>query len=434
MSRFSAYLDRQQSLQIFDSLILTESKGALFVTIPCYDEPDILSSLNSLAKCSPPRAGVTVIVVVNSSDRSSSELLDRNLQTISAVKAWWNQSPKPFFQLRLIHAPALPAKWAGVGWARKIAMDEAVRCLDQNGKEEGILIAFDADSVVTPNYFQAIESAFDKNPKYNFVNLNFSHPVDDPALSPSMKDGIILYELYLRFLRNALQWIGYPHAIHTVGSSFAVKASAYVKQGGMNRRQAGEDFHFLHKIVLLGAYGQINDATVYPAARISHRVPFGTGAALKKWEEGDPELHSVYALRIFDTLRPLLADPGFFYSTDQAGWKKKIDGFDRLLQNYLRETGTGERLAELKNNCADRSTFMKRFFHLINAFWIIQYLNLCEASPDGKGNLIAESQKLLTELNMPASEGISARELLEIFRGLDKKTGNADLPGPVGGN
>ena len=153
-------------------------------------------------------------------------------------------------------------------------MDEAIRCLDQAEKEEGILVAFDADSFVSPNYLTSIENSFRNNPHYNFVNLNFCHPVDDPTLTPSLRQGIILYELYLRYLRNAMQWCGYPHAIHTVGSSFAVKASAYVKQGGMNRRQAGEDFHFLHKIVLLGDYGHINEATVYPAARTSPPGPF----------------------------------------------------------------------------------------------------------------------------------------------------------------
>ena len=84
-----------------------------------------------------------------------------------------------------------------------------------------------------------------KNPLYHFVNLNFCHPVDDPTLESSMREGIILYELYLRYLRNAMQWCGYPHSIHTVGSSFAVRASAYVKQGGMNRRQAADDFRIL---------------------------------------------------------------------------------------------------------------------------------------------------------------------------------------------
>jgi len=394
--------------------------SSLFVTIPCYDEPDLLSSLESLSKSDEPSLGVTVIVVINSSDKSPQEALDQNQQTINEVLNWWENSSKPFFQLRLLHAPALPSKWAGVGWARKIAMDEAIRILDDSGKEEGILIAFDADSTVSANYLTEIESAFHSHPSYNFVNLHFCHPVDDPALPASLKEGTILYELYLRYLRNAIQWCGYPHSIHTVGSSFAVKASSYVKQGGMNRRQAGEDFHFLHKIVLLGDYGKVPNATVFPAARISHRVPFGTGAALKKWEQGDQELHSAYSLRIFETLHPLFANPGYFFDTDPSLWDRKFLEYDKNLFDFLLKTGTRERLIELKDNCADKRNFVKRFFHEVSAFRIIQYLNSRESTEGGKGDLIVEASRLL-EILGKEGKGKNARELLEIYRDLDKE-------------
>lgn len=339
------------------------------------------------------------------------------------VLDWYKNQSLPFFQLCLMEASSLPSKWAGVGWARKIAMDEAIRLLDISGINEGILIAFDADSLVSQNYFTAIEKAFLENHRYNFVNLHFCHPVDDPTLTPSLREGIILYELYLRYLKNAMQWCGYPHAIHTVGSSFAVKATAYVKQGGMNRRQAGEDFHFLHKIVQLGDYGVIRDATVYPAARISHRVPFGTGAALKKWEEGDKELYSVYALSAFETLQPFFRDPGYFYSTGIDDWKDLFGRLDPLLQKYLSEGGTADRLNELKNNCSDVSTFIKRFYHLVNAFWIIRYLNLYETSEGGKGVLLEETMSLLAALKVETHGKMSPREVLEIYRELDRTTG-----------
>jgi hypothetical protein len=421
MSQFRAYLDRQQPLPVTDHLPVSDIKSTLFVTIPCFDEPDLLSSINSLADCTPPSSKVTLIVVVNSPDQAPPEVLARNLQTISSVRAWWENQTHPFFQIRLLHAPSLPSKWAGVGWARKIAMDQAISCLDQWGVEEGILVAFDADSVVSSNYLTSIEAAFNNHPKFNFVNLNFCHPVDDPNLEPSLREGIILYELYLRYLRNAMQWTGYPHAIHTVGSSFAVKASAYVKQGGMNRRKAGEDFHFLHKIVLLGDYGHITNATVYPAARTSHRVPFGTGAALKKWEEGDPELYSAYTLRSFESLRPLFSDPAFFYKANHEAWESRISQLDPHLYHYLMQTDTLDRLQELKKNCADENSYVKRFYHLVNAFRIIQYLNLCETIPGGKGDLVEESTKLLTELGIKTSGEISARELLEIYRKIDSE-------------
>ena len=393
----------------------------MFVTIPCFDEPDLLATLESLAACTPPVAAVTVIVVVNSSDHASPEILIQNINTIESVQTWWETCQKPFYRLQLLHAPALPAKWAGVGWARKIAMDTAISCLDKAELDEGILIALDADSTVSTGYLTSIESTFQKNPGYQFVNLHFAHPVDDAALSPSLRDGTILYELYLRYLRNAMHSTGYPHAIHTVGSSFAVKATAYVKQGGMNRRQAGEDFHFLHKMILLGDYGQVQDATVFPAARISHRVPFGTGAALKKWEEGDNDLVMACSLAIFKTLQPLFSDPGYFFTTDESEWQNWCNLLEPNLAGHVRETETLQRISELKKNCSDNKNFTRRFFHLVNAFWIIQYLNLCENKEGGKGELIKEATGLLAELNLDATPDQTPRELLEIYRQIDKK-------------
>jgi hypothetical protein len=419
MSQFSTYLDRQQPLLVTELFSVIENKSKMFVTIPCFDEPDLLRSLESLAICTPPSGNVTVIVVVNSSDRTAPGLLQNNLKTIQSVMAWLDRGAKPFYQLLLLHAPALPSKWAGVGWARKIAMDEAIRCLDRSGLEEGILIGFDADSLVSDNYFTSIETAFRENPGYHFVTLNFNHPIDDPSLTNSLREGIIQYELYLRYLRNAMKWSGYPHSIHTIGSSFAVRASSYVKQGGMNRRQAGEDFHFLHKMVLLGEYGVVRDATVFPAARISHRVPFGTGAALKKWEEGSKELYSAYALKSFDSLIPLFRNPGLFFETDRAIWMGLIEQLDPLLQSYLEQTEILNRLDELKKNCADRTMFTRRFYHLVNAFWIIKYLNNCESMEGGTGILVEEASKLLTKLEGSTVRNPNAFDLLKIYRRLD---------------
>ena len=419
MSIFRAYLERQQPPVVSVHLPSEANGSTLFVTIPCHDEPDLITSLQSLADCDPPSSAVTVIVVVNASDQASSEILKHNQQTITETLNWWNSGKRPFFGLCLLQAASLPSKWAGVGWARKLAMDEAVNQLELSGASDGILVAFDADSTVSQNYFTAIETTFKENPGYHFATLSFCHPVDDPILTPRLREGIIRYELYLRYLRSAMQWCGYPHSIHTVGSSFAVRATSYIKQGGMNRRQAGEDFHFLHKMVLLGDYGFIPDAVVYPAARISNRVPFGTGAALKRWEEGDPELLSVYALKIFETLQPLFLDPGFLFVQEQEAWAEKTAKFDPLLQDYISSTGTLPRLQELKKNCADASTFTKRFYHLINAFWIIQYLNNCEKTEGGTANLVYEAYRLLKILQPNTPGKLSVREMLEGYRRMD---------------
>ena len=66
------------------------------------------------------------------------------------------------------------------------------------------------------------------------------------------REAIMKYELYLRYYRLALEYTGHPHAYHCIGSAFAVRTLDYVAQGGMNKRQAGEDFYFLQKLIATG--------------------------------------------------------------------------------------------------------------------------------------------------------------------------------------
>jgi len=399
-------------------------RASIFVVIPCYNEPDILTTLNSLAACYPPRAEVLVMVVINDSEDSPQEAVALNITTSGCIADWELQNKGLFFEVQRIVAPALPRKWAGVGWARKIGMDHAVRQLINNNYPNGIIVSFDADSTVLPNYLQAIETAFCENPLFNFFTVYFEHPYDGHQLSASVREGIIRYELHMRYYRNAMQWSGYPHAIHTVGSSFALKASAYAKQGGMNRRKAGEDFYFLHKLVLLGQYGHINSTTVFPAARQSDRVPFGTGAAIKKWSEGSSELRSTYSLEAFNNLKPLFQNATQFWHMEPAEVILVFAGLHPTLQSFCATTQTIDEILELRNNCSNTKVFEKRIFHLLNAFWILKYLNFAHETYYTRVSLETEPVILLQNLGIQTENNVSLENLLEIFRNLDKRVEN----------
>jgi glycosyltransferase involved in cell wall biosynthesis len=402
-----------------------EIRASIFVVIPCYNEPDIETTLNSLSKCCPPKAGVAVLIVVNSSEDASDAALAQNLKTISSVSDWGQRNKDIFFEIHCLHVKELPRKFAGVGWARKIGMDEVIKQLYNTGQDDGILVSFDADSTVLPNYLQVIEQSFEKNPKCNFFTIDFAHSLQSIELSDLEREGIIRYELHMRYFRNAMEWSGYPHSIHTVGSSFAVRASAYAKQGGMNRKKAGEDFYFLHKLVLLGPYGNISSTTVFPAARISDRVPFGTGAALKKWSEGNPELMTTYAFDAFIYLRPFLENPAQFIALDATGMRVVFENYPSALKSYLLESGTIKEILELQANCSNSLTFTTRFFHRINAFWILKYLNFVHDKYLNRGDLYNESIRLLNRIGIDVGRDTTTSEqLLGIYRSLDKKYKN----------
>jgi len=396
----------------------------MFVVIPCYNEPDIVTTLNSLASCCPPKADVSVLVVINDADDASEESIEQNILTLNSIKEWNFEHRHLFFDVQRIYAHALPRKWSGVGWARKLGMDEVVKQIFSNNLQDGIIVSFDADSTVLPNYFQSIESAFDHNPTFNFFTIHFEHLYTDQRLSPLIREGIIRYELHMRYFRSAMQWSGYPHSIHTVGSSFALKASSYVKQGGMNRRKAGEDFYFLHKLVLLGHYGNINTTTVFPSARQSDRVPFGTGAAIRKWSEGNSELNYTYSMEAFRNLKPLFADPSHFLDMEMDEISDFLSHLHPSIQSYLEKSRTIEELLELKGNCSNAKVFEKRFFHLLNAFWILQYLNFAHETYLNRSDLRSEPILLLQLIGIQVENNIAIENLLEIFRNLDKKVDN----------
>jgi glycosyltransferase involved in cell wall biosynthesis len=420
MDIFKRYIDRQDG-QYYNCLDGPGNPATIYIVIPCYNEPDILTTLNSLAACDPPFAEVSVLVVVNDSDNATEEAIAQNISTLNCIAGWKLRHQQLFFDVQRIYAHALPRKWAGVGWARKIGMDEAVKQISNNNYPDGLIVSFDADSTVLPNYLQTIESAFENNPSFNFFTIHFEHPYTDPEISPSIREGIIRYELHMRYYRNAMQWCGYPHAIHTVGSSFALKASAYVKQGGMNRRKAGEDFYFLHKLVLLGHYGNINSTTVFPAARQSDKVPFGTGAAMKKWADGGTELNYTYSLEVFNNLKPLFSCPSQFWEMDRIEMTDFIGNLHPSLQSFLGNSGTIDEILELKGNCADAKIFEKRFFHLLNALWILKYLNFAHETFFAWGDLQTEVENLLQHICIQAENNISLENFLEIFRNLDKR-------------
>ena len=76
-----------------------------------------------------------------------------------------------------------------------------------------------------------------------------------------------------------------------------------MKAGGMNRRQAGEDFYFIQKLVPAGGYFSLNSTVVYPSPRPSFRVPFGTGASITKLNESGEPFLMTYNISAFDELR-----------------------------------------------------------------------------------------------------------------------------------
>ncbi len=345
---------------------------SMIVMIPCLNEPEIFRTLESLWACDSVKSKCEVIVVVNESENSSEAVKTFNQENYLRLFDWKAANDRPNLVLHPIYARSVNAKHAGAGMARKIGMDEVIRRFNSINRPDGVIISTDADCLFSPNYLQLIELAFSRKSCFA-ATLNFKHRVEEMA-DPKQRLGIQLYENYLHYYKKALDFAGFPDSIYTIGSAFAVRADAYVKQGGMNRRQAGEDFYFLNKLTKLGKFVEINDACVYPSARVSDRVPFGTGAAMTKWMNDADDLSLTYNFAAFLDLKVLFDRvDSLFRITSVAEF---ISSLPPSIREYLESLNFSEKLDEINKYSSNLMSFRKRFFQFFDAFIILRFLNL----------------------------------------------------------
>lgn len=389
----------------------SENLGIVIV-IPCFNEPALVHTLQSVWECERPKTAVEVIIVVNDAETTPEEIKLHNTSTFKEANQWAMVHNSEKLSFCPIYCSNLPSKHAGVGLARKIGMDEAVCRFVKANNANGIIVNMDADSLCDRNYLVEIEHHFTKYPKTPGASIYFEHPIENEPPT-----GIVQYELHLRYLNQALRFIGHPHAFHTVGSSFAVRLEAYVKQGGMNKRQAGEDFYFIQKIIWLGNFTEINTTRVIPSSRISDRVPFGTGAALKKLADENEDTLLSYQFKAFQDLATLFGNKELLYKPDSNPLEDL--SASSALQQFLDELNFREELTSIRKNTSGIQSFINRFFLWFDAFRVIKFLNYSHNGYYDKKPISEEALKLLNTLDIHIQPKTSI-ELLGIFRRLDR--------------
>ncbi|WP_299464987.1 glycosyltransferase family 2 protein [uncultured Microscilla sp.] len=389
-------------------------KTELIIVIPCYDEPNLTGTLESLATCQPPQAPVEVIVVVNQGVNTPEHSIAQNQQTVAQANEWIATNHQEWLTVHIIKAYNLPKKSAGVGLARKIGMDEALYRLGAIGNNGGI-VCLDADCRVASNYLVALEQAFAQG--IQSASIHFEHR---PDVSEVLQEGIVQYELFLRYYVAALRLAGFPYAYHTIGSSMAVRAHIYALSGGMNRRKAGEDFYFLHKIAPLGKYYEISQTTVYPSSRTSHRVPFGTGKAQQKWLDHAQETLSTYDPKTFSDLKAFLdCSPQLFQINDHT-LKELYKTFPASIQAFFGWEEFAAQVQDIDQKTATLESFLKRWYHWLDGLKILKYVHFARDHYYPEIPIHEASQQLLNMLKHPSSSSANATALLETYRTIDK--------------
>lgn len=342
----------------------------MIIVIPCHNEPDLIGTLDSLLACDQVKSLVEVIIVVNEKlEEDNQHLHEQNVQTISGFNQWESSLKNDHIKFHLIKAFDMPRKYAGVGLARKIGMDEALRRF-LSIDVDGTIVCLDADCKVSKNYLTAIEKEFSQSDA-NLGEVHYEHQFEYEQ-NEDLKKGIIYYELFLRYYVAGLKFAGFPNAIQTIGSCMLVKASTYAKYGGMNKRKAGEDFYFLHKIIPHEVFKEVRSATVYPSCRISDRVPFGTGKAQQDWLDQESKSYLTYNPRTFHELKVLIDQVPKFYHSDI---REVIDYLPDIPKAFLTRFDYQSKIVLIKSNCKTQSQFEKQFFIWFDGFLCMKFVH-----------------------------------------------------------
>lgn len=389
------------------------------VVIPCHNEPDLIASLESLKRCDPIHGAVEVITVVNSAVQHPDSVREQNEKTLKAGREWAEVNNSERLKFHFIHVADLPKKHAGVGLARKIGMDEAVRRFEYL-ERDGIIDCFDADSDCDPNKLTELVKYFDRHPKIEAVSTHFEHPLEGD-FTPEIYAGIIRYELYLRYFTLALRYAGHPHAFHTIGSSMAVRASGYQRQGGMNRRKAGEDFYFLHKFIQLGTLGELKSTRILPSPRSSDRVPFGTGKAISAWLENRNDDYPVFAFDGFVDLKAFLAGIGDLFEGEENRFEHYLNKFSGPLKAHFEQVGFVEKASEARHYTTTADAFVKRFYRWFDGLKALQFFHFLQENGREDEPVRIAAGNLLQVIAPEKYEGeMSERRMLEVFREIEK--------------
>jgi hypothetical protein len=150
---------------------------------------------------------------------------------------------------------------------------------------------------------------------------------------------------------------------------------SYLKVGGMNKRKAGEDFYFLHRVMPTGNFIQISDTVIYPSARTSDRVPFGTGKAMEKWQQGDFDSYNTYNMQSFKDLKSFFDKKEAFYNEDSDKYESLIADLPESIRSFLHSLTFSKELTRLKRQSKNLVNFKKNWYFFFDGFKVLKYLH-----------------------------------------------------------
>lgn len=253
----------------------------------------------------------------------------------------------------------MPTREGGVGMARKLGMDMALRLFHYDSPGVKLLFSLDADTRVESNYLSEVRRFFEARKNKSAV-VSYAHRLDGDQ---DVQAAICCYEIFLRYYTLGLRFARSPYSYHTIGSTMICTADSYAAVRGMNRREAGEDFYFLNKLAKLGDVGKIHGTQVHPSARPSSRVPFGTGRRVIRFLENRQNEYLLYHPGIFMILKQWLEMMCIGSDGDTNSLLSRAAAIHPLLASFLERHHFCELWPRIRRNYC-RGNDLPRHFHI----------------------------------------------------------------------
>ena len=340
------------------------------VVIPACREPDLGRCLDAVVAASRSTRAL-VICVVNAREDAGVDTHRENAATLEQFHC----SGRPHALCSLSESCDLLvvnraeqgrylAEKRGVGTARRIGADIALKLWERGGLSTGWIHSTDADARVPADYFQSPPDATARV-------IPFRHRTERTALH--------LYELSLRLYVLGLARGGSPYAFQTIGSALAFRCEAYAQVGGFPEREAGEDFYLLNKLAKVGPVLRSAADPILLVDRDSDRVPFGTGPGARRVEaarasEGGFRTYDPRSFRALGQWNHQLRRLAIHRAP--ATVAAEMQRFDPRVWSCLCDLGVEGALEEAVRNTRTERDLRGRLFRSFDAFRTLRFIHL----------------------------------------------------------
>ncbi len=349
----------------------SKTKYAAAVVIPAYAEsewlPKALSSLQESVVHFGDTDAFQVVVVVNEPLEVSREAKLDNQETLDILKGMKESLSYPLVVL----GDRVWKLKKGVGEARKLGMDCAVQKMLKRDSDR--VLSLDADCLVADNYVQTI---LEHPTNGSGFTIDFEHCPQ----TPEEKEGMTIYEDFLKWMKLGLESAGSPYGHFTIGSCLGTDVHHYQLCGGMPAKNATEDFHFMSKLRKVGPIDKL-PTRVFPSCRSSNRVYLGTGFFMSKYQENKSKaLESLFmpSKKSFEHLKEFLLQLSA-YANDPEKIERCWKDCDKT-SAFIHNQGFLAKVRKLNANSANEEQFQSRVHQLFDGIQTFRFLRFHQDS------------------------------------------------------